>query len=210
MHFWIACLVLQASATVSRTCSSAPAELAVTKLDALIRSIERGGQAFTAAEPRADMHPDLATRLGIDPTRSLSGDELAHLLAGERADGETIEGASRRKTISFVDCCFSADKSVSLAWAFAPTEAERNQIVQAHRDAVQSAMVYVSTELGRARKGDGGKGGSGVRTRRLGPVHALHLPAHPGDRQRRGNRAVSLKVAVIRTFTRTSRCSMRC
>lgn len=62
--------------------------------------------------------------------------------------------------ISFVDCCFSADKSVSLAWAFAPTEAERNQIMQAHRDAVEAAMKYVSSELGRARKGSGGRDGA--------------------------------------------------
>ena len=34
--------------------------------------------------------------------------------------------AASRARIGYVDLCWSADKSVSLAWAFAPTEAERN------------------------------------------------------------------------------------
>ncbi len=172
-----------------------PPEFARAKLDALIRSIERGEQAFTAAEPRADMHPALAARLAIDPTRSLSGDELAHLLAGRRADGEEIEGASKRRTISFVDCCFSADKSVSLAWAFAPTEAERQQIVQAHRDAVQSAMAYVSEQLGRARRGNGGK--DGWEPGHVGWAQFTHHTSRPTLEIANGEETelVSLKVA---------------
>lgn len=171
------------------------AGLARAKLDALIRSIGRGEQAITAAEPRADMHPALATRLGIDPTRSLSGDELANLLAGWCADGEPIEGASKRRTISFVDCCFSADKSVSLAWAFAPTEAERNQIAQAHRDAVQSAMAYASEQLGRARKGNGGKGG--WEPGHVGWAQFMHYTSRPTLEIANGaeTELVSLKVA---------------
>jgi hypothetical protein len=62
--------------------------------------------------------------------------------------------------IGFVDLCFSADKSVALAWAFAPTEAERNAIAQAHRDAVERAMAYIAREIGQARKGRGGQFGA--------------------------------------------------
>jgi stage V sporulation protein SpoVS len=141
------------------------------------------------------MHPELASRLGIDPTRSLSGDELANLLSGRRADGDEIEGASKRRTISFVDCCLSADKSVSLAWAFAPTEAERNQIVQAHRDAVQSAMAYVSEQLGRARKGNGGK--DGWEPGHVGWAQFTHYTSRPTLEIANGaeTELISLKVA---------------
>jgi conjugative relaxase-like TrwC/TraI family protein len=170
-------------------------EFAKAKLDELIRSIERGEQASTTAEPRADMHPRLAARLGIDPCRSLSAEELANLLAGRRTDGREIDGASKPKTISFVDCCFSADKSVSLAWAFAPTEAERNQIVQAHRDAVQSAMAYVSEQLGQARKGNGGK--DGYEPGHVGWAQFTHYTSRPTLEIANGaeTELVSLKVA---------------
>jgi hypothetical protein len=64
------------------------------------------------------------------------------------------------REIAYIDLCFSADKSVALAWAFAPTEAERNAVAQAHRDAVEAAMAYVSTEIGQARRGKAGKDGA--------------------------------------------------
>lgn len=91
---------------------------------------------------------------------------LANLAAGRRADGSEVrlgvllEGlAATRARIGYVDLCWSADKSVSLAWAMAPTEAERNMIAQAHKDAVASVMLHVEAEIGRARKGKAGKDG---------------------------------------------------
>ncbi|HUZ62959.1 MAG TPA: MobF family relaxase [Acetobacteraceae bacterium] len=155
----------------------------------------QGSDTATVAEPRRDMHPGLARRLGIDPVRPLVADELASLLAGRRTDGTEIEGVSRRKTISFVDCCFSADKSVSLAWAFAPTEAERNQIAQAHRDAVASAMSYLAAELGRARKGNGGR--DGWESGHVGWAQFMHYTSRPTLEIANGAQTelVSLKVA---------------
>ena len=67
-------------------------------------------------------------------------------------------GATRAR-VGYVDLCWSADKSVSLAWAMAPTEAERNLIAQAHKDAVASALRSVEAELGQARRGKAGRGG---------------------------------------------------
>lgn len=64
-----------------------------------------------------------------------------------------------RARIGYIDLCWSADKSVSLAWAMAPTDAERNLIVNAHKEAVASAMRYVKSEIGRARKGKAGRDG---------------------------------------------------
>ena len=45
------------------------------------------------------------------------------------------------------------------AWAFAPTEAERNLIASAHKQAVASVMRHIEAEIGRARKGKGGRDG---------------------------------------------------
>jgi hypothetical protein len=53
--------------------------------------------------------------------------------------------------------CFSAPKSVTLAWAFAPTEAERATILQAHRDVVEASLRYMAKDLGGARHGDGAR-----------------------------------------------------
>ena len=127
---------------------------------------EAGEHGHTATEPRRDMHPRLAALLALDLNRSPSRDEIAHLLNGQRADGEDIPGKQRQRAtatkarIGYVDLTFSADKSLSVAWAFAPTEAERNILAQAHRDAVRSAMEYVAAEMGQVRKGKAGKDGT--------------------------------------------------
>jgi hypothetical protein len=126
---------------------------------------ETADRGKTAPEPRKDMNPAVAARLGIDQNKSLGRDEIANLLQGRRADGKAIEGKSTQKATEnksrngYIDLCWSADKSVSIAWALAPTEAERNIIMQAHRDAVDSAMTYVEKQIGHARKGMGGSKG---------------------------------------------------
>jgi phage/plasmid primase-like uncharacterized protein len=116
----------------------------------------------TRPQPRRDMHPGLAAALGLDPHGTPSVEQVSQILAGQRADGtplKTNDNASAR-SISYIDLCFSAPKSVSLAWAFAPTEAERATILQAHRDAVDAALRYVARDIAVARRGDGGKAGS--------------------------------------------------
>ncbi|CAG4927881.1 unnamed protein product [Acidocella sp. C78] len=68
------------------------------------------------------------------------------------------ERGERSKTpIGYVDFTFSADKTISLAWAFAPTEAERNQLAQAHKDAVAATMAEIEQVIGQARKGKGAR-----------------------------------------------------
>jgi len=116
----------------------------------------------TRPQPRRDMHPGLAAALGIDPHGVPSVEQISQILAGQRADGTPLDTSSKAggRSVSYIDLCFSAPKSVSLAWAFAPTEAERATILQAHRDAVDASLRYVAREIGVARRGDGGKGGS--------------------------------------------------
>jgi len=123
--------------------------------------------------PRADMHPDVAEALGITPGRMLNEEELANLLSGRRADGAELpghqrsvrtyaageEGGQDRARIAYMDLTLSAGKHVSLAWAFAETDAERNSILQAHRDARDAILRYIEGEVGKAGFGHGGREG---------------------------------------------------
>nr|WP_254452808.1 MobF family relaxase [Roseicella sp. DB1501] len=112
--------------------------------------------------PRRDLHPRVAEILGLDPNAPPGVEAVANILGGLRADGGELQtnAAAGARSVAYIDLCFSAPKSVSLAWAFAETEAERGSILQAHKDAVDAALRYVAGEIGVARRGDGGRGGS--------------------------------------------------
>ena len=94
-------------------------------------------------------------------------DQVNHLMAGRMADGSAVDADAYRRgveaskaRIAAVDLTFSADKSLSIAWALAPTEAERNMLAQAHKDAVASTMAVIADELGHTRRGKAGSGGT--------------------------------------------------
>ena len=93
-----------------------------------------------------------AQREDILAGRTVTGGELSLKQYHERMD-------TSRARIGYVDLTFSAPKSVSVAWAFAPTNAERAIIHQAHRDAIGSVMQDIEAQIGRARKGKAGQGG---------------------------------------------------
>ena len=118
-------------------------------------------QRGTRPQPRRDMHPGLAAALGLDAHGTPNVEQVSQILAGRRADGGELatNDAATSRSVSYIDLCFSAPKSVSLAWAFAPTEAERASILQAHRDAVDAALRYVAREIGQVRRGKAGQGG---------------------------------------------------
>lgn len=118
-------------------------------------------QRGTRPQPRRDMHPGLAAALGLGPHKTPSVEQVSQILAGQRTDGGALatNEAATTRSISYIDLCFSAPKSASLAWAFAPTEAERASILQAHRDAVDASLRYVAKDIGQVRRGSGGQGG---------------------------------------------------
>jgi hypothetical protein len=96
----------------------------------------------------------------------LTDSQREHILAGRTATGAVLTPRqyhermdTSRARIGYVDLTFSAPKSVSIAWAFAPTEAERGMIHQAHRDAIESVMGEIERQMGRARKGKDGRDG---------------------------------------------------
>ncbi len=134
--------------------------------DYYLRGVRRTEVMGTAAVPRQNMAPAVAAALGLDLNRTASHEEVVNLLSGRRADGAALPGAQRqvrmkgRDRITYVDFTFSAPKSVSVAMALAPTEAERHMIVGAHRDAWMAAMEHLEDIIGRARKGKGGRLGS--------------------------------------------------
>jgi hypothetical protein len=99
---------------------------------------------------------------GCQPTAA----EVERVKAGKTingltpSDGDVLAKLNATKApIAYVDMVWSPDKTVSLAWALAPTEAERATISQAHKDAVASSMAYVEERLGFARKGKAGRDG---------------------------------------------------
>jgi len=109
--------------------------------------------------------PRLLASLGVK-SGAPSEMERENILEGKMADGRELTNAqfqaamdTSKARIGYIDFTFSAPKSVSIAWAFAPTKAERAIIHQAHSDAIDSVMKGMEFEIGRARKGHDGKAG---------------------------------------------------
>ena len=117
-------------------------------------------------------------------SKTLSPAARENILAGRKADGSelsdrdyklAIEASKAR--IGYVDFTFSAPKSLSVAWALAPTQAERAMLHQAHTDAVHSTLLAIEAEIGRARLGQGGK--HGFEPGSIGWVTFEHYAARP-------------------------------
>lgn len=255
----------QAQATLGRLTDAGREQLEAAIEDA---RTTRDYSSATAA-PRRDMNPKLAKRLGINTTRGLTTDEVAHLLNGQRADGKPIEGKAvqsatlplsaifgldpdhrptrteisrilsgetvdgealpekdveravnrfaaalgvnvktptaehrenilsgrmadgteltdpaykvavetSKSRIGYIDLTFSAPKSFSVAWAFAPTSAERAILHRAHARAIEDTLALVEKEIGQARIGKGGK--DGAEPGSIGWVSFNHYAARP-------------------------------
>ena len=84
--------------------------IAADMLDAAVVDASRDRDYSSAtAEPRRDMHPALARRLGINTRRVLTQSEVAFLLNGQRADGGEIEGRIKRATTLSLGNIFALD-----------------------------------------------------------------------------------------------------
>jgi hypothetical protein len=139
---------------------------AVAGVDPAARDLEAGGRLtayYTGQDGRAMWRPDmpklLAEVIGVDAKRPPKDKEMARLFEGRRADDGEAWSAQKRKLSGF-DIVFSPDKSVSLASAFAPTDAERAMIRNATDRAADRAMRFLASEIGWARKGHGGEDGA--------------------------------------------------
>lgn len=104
-------------------------------------------KSHSIAMPDKNMHPLIAERLGIDLTRPLGVQELAHVLSGRRTDGQDIR--DKRKTPNtFLALTLSAPKSLSIAIELAGTENEKRILDRAHTDAVASVMKHIADRIG--------------------------------------------------------------
>jgi hypothetical protein len=125
----------------------------------------------------------LETALGVKG-RELSVEERENILSGQLADGRDLSDRAymtqleaSKSRIGYIDLTFSAPKSLSVAWAFAPTNAERAMMHQAHSDAIENVMGIIEKEIGRARMGKGGK--NGYEPGSIGWVSFDHYAARP-------------------------------
>ena len=98
--------------------------------------------------------------------REPTAEEVANMAEGKLARGLGLSTPdwrrlvnAKRERVTFLDLTFSADKSLSVAWALAPTPAERAMLLDIHRTAVAETMRYVEQSLGQVRRGDGGRNG---------------------------------------------------
>ena len=129
--------------------------------------------------------------LGVPSHREATADEIEHLENSHLANGRLIDMADYRRQIhatrppvGFVDLTFSADKSLSVAWALAPTEAERATLLDIHRRAVADTMTYAETHLGFASNRAAGL--YAVEPGTLGWISFQHYTARPAvDIERR-------------------------
>ena len=120
---------------------------------------------------RGDVDPRVAKALGLDPGQFITEKDLSHILAGYAADGADLPGSQHkiraykaadgeepRYRNAYFDLCLSAPKSLSVAWAFAETPAERNSLLQCHRVARDEALRYIEQEIAHAHLGHGRDG----------------------------------------------------
>src|SRR4051812_33305107 len=116
----------------------------------------------TEAIPRADMHPSIANLLEIDATKPLTTGQVTWLLTGLTAQGNEIpdrplpkEGQTR---ISAIDFCVSGPKSFDVAYALAPTDAERAILDKCFQTASDKIMDVVAETIGTVKVGADSKG----------------------------------------------------
>lgn len=153
---------------------------------AQLTSMLDGRRADGTALPAGDAARAVARLtacLGVT-SKSISAEQRAHILSGQRADGTALTDRdfqgimeSSKARIGYIDLTFSAPKSLSVAWALAPTRAERAMMHQAHKDAIERVLLVVQGEIGRARKGKGGK--DGYEPGDIGWVSFEHYAARP-------------------------------
>jgi conjugative relaxase-like TrwC/TraI family protein len=152
-------------------------------------------QGYGAApQLRTDIDPALADALGLKSGQVITADHLAQILSGHRADGDDLpvqhqhkkvetygnnelEDGKVRHRVAYLDLTLSAPKHLSIAWAFAETEAERNSLLQAHRTARDETLRYIEQQAIRGRLGAGGEGG--YEAARAAWVTVDHFVARP-------------------------------
>jgi hypothetical protein len=152
------------------------------QLEQMLAGRKVNGEVLSAEEGERAIRR-LLSGLGVKD-KAPSPEQRAHILAGRDADGREVTARQYRSLleaakmrIGYIDLTFSAPKSLSIAWAFAPTKAEQAMLHQAHRDAIASVLSVIEREIGRASIGDASK--RGYEAGALGWVSFDHYAARP-------------------------------
>jgi hypothetical protein len=97
--------------------------------------------------------------IGVPAGQEVTADQIARVATGQiDVAGYLKQINATTPPVAFVDLTFSADKSVSLSFALAPTEVERAIWLSIVKDATADAMAYAEESLGVARRGAAGLG----------------------------------------------------
>lgn len=139
--------------------------------DNILAGLRVDGTVPTLAEgPVSDRAIDgarrhLLTVLHVKHSATPTADELSRIRVGGAAtDGMVVNASDYSRAvqnthapIAYLDCTLSPDKSLSVAWALAPTQAERALLLRVHKDAVASAMAYFEETVGYRQRGAAGE-----------------------------------------------------
>ena len=97
--------------------------------------------------------------IGVPADAEVTADQVARVATGQiDVAGYLKQINATTPPVAFVDLTFSADKSVSLSFALAPTEVERAIWLSIVQDATADATAYAEERIGVARRGAGGLG----------------------------------------------------
>jgi len=144
--------------------NSLPDALTLKRISGILRKkIPRTQKALLRQQAAAKR---LFALYGLPPNQKAGSDLLRRFGDGFDYNGLSINQdrflkslGHKRESVGYIDLTFSADKSLSVAWAFARTPAERACLLQAHQDAVSRVMRDVEVTIGRARRGKAGRDG---------------------------------------------------
>jgi hypothetical protein len=97
--------------------------------------------------------------IGVRGDRDATPEEIARVAEGRIDVADFLRQINATApAVGYEDLTFSADKSVSICYALAPTAAERAIILAGVHGATDDAMAYAETVLGVGRRGAGGQG----------------------------------------------------
>ena len=109
------------------------------------------------ALPRPGMPDEIAKAIGMTPGSPATEDQLAHLMAGTKADGTALptNGKGRPRDVAYLEFTFGPSKSVSVEYALSDPAARR-AIVEANRKAIWGTVDAIEAAVGhrRSRAGD--------------------------------------------------------
>lgn len=118
----------------------------------------------------AHLHPETLEALGLKADEAMTPEGRANLLLGKSADGQRqLIPEDRGRKINGIDCVFSADKSISIAWANASPE-QRALIEIAQSRAVAAGIAALEDTIGLVRRG----GEANRRHEKIQLVYSVH------------------------------------